>query len=353
MRAGAAVMLLTTTAMVLSSTRVRATPATTPTSTIPPRSPLLVLDLDRCAVVPAGDVRDLVGVELRRSVAVVLTAPSPGDSSGSSSGTFTTTEVRVACAGWHAEIAIVDPLTGKTVTRAVDLQAAAPVARTRLLALAVVELLSASWMELENDPGPGAPPVGAGAAPEARAEALEFLRGRPANKRSHRVMATFTTFGPLGSNAGPRQWGAGLLVGGDVAHHMGWMVDLSVGHGSRAFSLGLVTAETVGGLLAVLGHVPLERATLRGGIGARGGGAWLSGMPADPGIAFGGAVRGLWWGPVFLIDGTVALGQRALLGLTFEVGRTILPVTARVQGDSPVVIDGTWLRGTLGVGFVL
>jgi hypothetical protein len=314
---------------------------------------LLALDLSRCASVTPADVRDAAGVELRRSVAVALSGDLSGGASGSPPRTSATTVVRVTCDGLRAAIDIVDPLTGKTVTRVVDLNAAAPVARAHLLALAIVELLSASWLELETVPRTGAPPVAAVSAPEARAEALELVRARPVAALSRRLMLTFAALVPVGSDAGPRLWGGGLAAAGDAAHRLGWMADLSIAHGSRDRSLGVVTVETVSGLLAVFGHASRSRVTLRGGVGARAGGAWLSGMPADPDTAVGGAVRGLWWGPVLLADGNVVLGRRVVVGLTLEAGRTISPVTARVQGENPVVIGGTWLRGALGVGLAL
>ena len=44
---------------------------------------------------------------------------------------------------------------------------------------------------------------------------------------------------------------------------------------------------------------------------------------------------------------------RVVIELGIEVGRVILPVEATVQGAGSVAIDGTWMRGTLGVGFAL
>ena len=112
----------------------------------------------------------------------------------------------------------------------------------------------------------------------------------------------------------------------------------------------LVLGAGLTGLAAAAGHWSRGRFVLRGGLGVRGGVAWLGGTPLDPEITVGGAVRGLWWGPAALVDGGVRVGRHGVLMLAVEVGRTVLPVTAFVQGDNPVVIGGTWIRAGVGVG---
>src|SRR5262245_8737810 len=132
---------------------------------------LLALALGGCPIVPAAEVQNMVAVELRRAVL-------PFDEATPNAGAPpATTIVRVGCAELRAAIRVEDRLTGKTVERTVDLGAAAPVARPHLLALSIVELLAASWVELQSNPRPAqAPPDAAAVAtPEARAAALEIV----------------------------------------------------------------------------------------------------------------------------------------------------------------------------------
>src|SRR5204863_3029658 len=84
-----------------------------------------------------------------------------------------TTQVTATCSGEAAHLRVLDPTTGKSVERSVALSQAAPTARARLLALAIAELVAASWSELESNPDPKAPP----AAPLAPVEAREAARG--------------------------------------------------------------------------------------------------------------------------------------------------------------------------------
>jgi hypothetical protein len=313
------------------------------TAEVPPA--LVALNLDRCPAVPAHEVQGMVGVELRRPVLLLVDPKLPGVVQAS-----TTAVVRVSCDGLRADIALDDPLTGKTVGRVVDLAAAAPVARTHLLALSIVELLAASWIELVSNPSPQSPPVGTVATPAAREAALEMVSNRPGARRAPRLLASFVS---QVSAAGPTSLGGGVTLAGDAGAPLGWMAEVAFQHGERGFALGRVTADNVSALGALLARRSHGHAALRAGVGVRGGGAWLSGTPADPETAVGGAVSGAWWGPVVLIDGSYAVGGRVVVELTIEAGRVLLPVIATVPGGESVAVDGTWLRGALGVGFML
>jgi hypothetical protein len=155
------------------------------------------------------------------------------------------------------------------------------------------------------------------------------------------------------STAGPPSAGAAVVVAGDVGSHLGWMADVAFQRGSRSFSLGRVTADNVSVLGALFARATRGRAAMRVGLGARGGGAWLSGSPAETGTAVGGAVSGPWWGPVAIVDGSFTLRGRIVLELTVEGGRVMLPVTATVQGTNALAVDGAWMRGGVGVGFTM
>ena len=74
-----------------------------------------------------------------------------------------------------------------SLDRTIDLKEA-PRARARLLALAIVELISASWTELETNPDPVVPPAGVRAAPEARRAALGAVRRLTAQSALLRLM---------------------------------------------------------------------------------------------------------------------------------------------------------------------
>lgn len=124
----------------------------------------LRLEVDPCVQVDARFARRIIDIELG-------TATPPPDASGS-------VLARVTCAGSMQLLRVDDAVTGKALERTIDLHGAEPAARTRLLALAVAELVAASWAELEVTPAPRVPPVPPPATREVQESAREALRAR-------------------------------------------------------------------------------------------------------------------------------------------------------------------------------
>lgn len=307
----------------------------------PSAPPFLALDLRGCpGVAPAG-VQSLVAVELHRPVFLL-------DGSDSTRASALPT-VRVVCESMRATIDVDDPVTGKRIERAVDLAAAAPVARPHLLALSVVELLATGWIEIESNPQPVNSPASPARTPEIRSAGSDTL-SPPSGPRGPRLLAGFVA---QTSTAGPWSSGGGVVVAGDVGAHAGWMVDVTFQQGRSAFAVGQVTVDNASALGALFARASRGAAAIRLGAGARGGGAWLSGSPADSSGVIGGVVSGPWWGALGIVDASVTLRGRIVLELMLEAGRVLLPVTATVHGASPVAIDGAWMRGGVGVGFTM
>jgi hypothetical protein len=313
-----------------------------PASDGPSASPSLALDLRGCPAVAPGGVQGLVALELHRPV-VLLEGSDPASTS-------TLPTVRVVCESMRAAIEVDDPFTGKKIERVVDLAAAAPVARPHLLALSVVELLATGWLELESNPQPGHPPPRPAAIPEIAPAGGEAVSAPAVAPRGPRLLAGVAA---QASTAGPWSTGGGVIVAGDVEAHLGWMVDVTFLQGQRTFALGRVTADNVSALGGFFARASRGVAAIRLGVGARGGGAWLSGSPADSSGVVGGVVSGPWWGAVGIADASVTLRGRIVLELMLEGGRVVLPVIATVQGAGPVAIDGAWMRGGIGVGFTM
>lgn len=60
----------------------------------------------------------------------------------------------------YLELRVDDPITGKTLRRTVDILSAPRLHRERLLAVAISDLVSASWLEINANPEPEVRPVG-------------------------------------------------------------------------------------------------------------------------------------------------------------------------------------------------
>lgn len=131
------------------------------------RHPPVVVELRQCEQPLEAEVRRIVGVELR---AAVIDAADARDA---------VTRVVATCRGSAVDLSLDDASTAKRLERTVALAEAAPTARPRLVALAVAELVAASWQEIQRGSEstgkavpPGEPPPKARVTESARAGRL-------------------------------------------------------------------------------------------------------------------------------------------------------------------------------------
>jgi len=260
--------------------------------------------------------------EIRRIVALELGAPLADAAAGS-------TRAYVTCnAGDTAILRVDDP--AKPLAWSLDLAPAIPKARARLVALAIVELISTSWTERD----PAAPPV---------------VRAQPAAASSLRLVA----HGGGSAFSG----GTGLLGGGGIRLEqdralLGWLVDLEAHHGRAGVSLGDVTADVLDVAAALAIHHAWSRARLALAAGLRGGGARLAGS-ADAMTVHADHFWAPWLGALALASASVTIVPRWSLELAVEGGGVIVPVGGLVNDRREVAIDGAWLTIQLGVGVIL
>lgn len=327
--------------------------AAAPVRAAPPEHAMVRLVLDECLGVDRAKVERLFGIELD----VRIQAPGPAAPGAA--------QVRAACVNGRVELRVDDPLTGKSLERPLDLAGAPERARARLLALALAELLFASWTELEVNLGP--PPAALAPAPAPAALASLAAVGQRGARRLVRER--------LGGAPGPggaevRLLGAGSLtayfsgtgvllgggvrLGGDHPRHLGWFGDLAAHHGGASSALGALHADTLttsfGG--AVQHRVPLRGAVLglRAGGGLRVGAARLSGTPTDPAQASGDTVWGALVGPLGLLSASVSLPRHLCAELALEGGYVLSPTGGRVGESRVIAVEGPWVGLHLGLG---
>ena len=135
--------------------------------------PRVSINMVGCDAALAREAQRIAAIELRATL--VDRAPDA-----------TVTQVTAACRSTVAALEVIDPTTGKSLARTVALTETAPSGRARLLALAVAELVAASWSELQSNPQPRAPP----ATPLAPYAAREAARAAVAD-RSLELAAAF------------------------------------------------------------------------------------------------------------------------------------------------------------------
>jgi len=301
-----------------------------------PRHSLVQLQIDACVEVSQADARRFLAIELG---ALLNDAGAAGD----------TTRASANCAGALVTLRVDDPITGKSLARSIDLRTTPPRARARLLALAVSELISASWTELESNPQPSIPPVERVSSPESRKSALLAVEKRASRHAlGLRVLALFG--GQLFFTRAGLLLGGGVRVGQDRVRGFGWSADLLAHHGSTTTSLGLVAVDTVSVGPTAIFHRNWSKVALRVGGGVRGGAVRLDGMPNAPQVRGTSAWSG-WLGPMVGAATTVTVARHLAFELSVEGGYVAVPFGGLVSGAREVEIDGPWIGFQLGLGF--
>jgi hypothetical protein len=291
--------------------------------------------------------RDLSAAEVMRVIALELEATVVAPARASSSAT----RVEIECEGRLQHLRVVDPITSKRLERVLSLAPVEEDVRSRAVALAAVELVLTSWMELTRGEPP--PQTGEFRAPpsEARLAAEQHARRETAGARIDHVLAVAEAIGPFdGLGLG---WGAGLLV--DYVSHQGWWgaeLGFGVARAEADTALGSVEATTWSGTLRPTLRFGSNAAWLKAGAGARLGVARLVGTPADVEQARGGSIAGTWGGPSLHGGAGIAWSQIAL-GFGIEAGYVLRAVSGSVDDGHAVAVDGAWVAGTIGVGWTL
>ncbi len=298
--------------------------------------PAVSLSVDACAGVDEAQVAGQVKIELGADL-----APASPE----------VTRVQVRCDGDALVLIVNDPITGKSLERRVDLGAAAPKARTRLLAIAISELVSASWTELETNPTPVVAPAGPPPAPSAKAAVRDTVTARTFAPHM------FATLG-LDFRAFPGATGTGMLVGlgarfATAGAGLGFSVDLVTSQGKGVTgALGQVSVDLVGVGAVVTYGARVGGATLAGELGLRGGSARLGGVPVDDSIE-GRSVRGAFGGPIVGGSAVVRVFGPLILTLRVEGGVALASVRALADGQAATVVGGPFVGGALGLGVAL
>jgi hypothetical protein len=274
-----------------------------------------------CDKMLAGEAQRIAAVELRATLVNAASDPS-------------ITRVTAACQGASAALEVRDPTTGKSLQRTVALTATAPNARARLLALAVAELVAASWSELESNPQPRAPPAEPLAPQAAREAARAAVAGRSVE------LAAVVDLHLLAS-------GDGLVGGGARAAF--WLspvvflrVDVLANYAELGRTAGSVAVVMPSASFAI-GAAGWLGARLRPAVsaGIRSGYVWMNGVAAGT-AATGSRQQGPWIGPEISLQITAWPSARfhPVLGVT--AGAHLVGVRGTVDADRDVQAMGFW-----------
>ncbi|HEX4513377.1 MAG TPA: hypothetical protein VH054_07570 [Polyangiaceae bacterium] len=296
-------------------------------------APNVDVTIDACVPVDASAVRRIVEIEL-----------------GASEDARGAARVTVSCNDDRVVLRVVDAVTGKSLEREIAASALAERSKARLLALAIVELVSASWVELVVTPDPVVPPAAPRASDVVRRRVIERVRARvPALRTAESDLRAELVVRLVDGGLGPLA-GGGLVFTHDVAlARFRAEVDALAGSSSRP--LGVVNATIVGGAVAAMIAPRAGVMSFEAGAGFRASGVWLVGAPG-PTAASGGSVTGMLGGPFASLGAAVA-ARWFSAALRVEAGWAVVGVRGLVDGASPVDVAGGWIGGSaeLGVRF--
>ncbi len=314
------------------------------------------------------DCRNIDTALVRRLLDLELSSAAPPSEARSG----TAARVALRCEQTALIIDLHDLITGKSLQRRVVI--GDQDGRERVIALAVLELLVASWLELEARPLPGSEHTavdGVGAAAGANGRRLpaqaqaqspgpsatDNLREsvRRLTRRRLRPPSSTTALsvsaGPLlldGTHAAvtltisrrrpDARWG---FAAGGFAHH-----------GNKSVALGKLRATAAGAFAAAEWRIgpPAARPWLAGGL--RVGAIQVTGRSNDSAIAVTGpALRAAVLGPFVRAGLESQLTGGLLLHLMAEGGTYLLGARALVDGRTQFDLSGTWLSVSLGTGW--
>jgi hypothetical protein len=273
------------------------------------------------------------------------------------------TQIRIACDGPAVQTTVVDPITGKQLTRTMDLPAqGSSTVAARAVALGAAELVITSWMELTMSPrAESAREQPPSASQELRRAAQDRAERRAGHEGgAARVLVLGQAAGPFtGMGLG---WGGGLRLGwtfarrwidrGETSGRPGIALELTEtrADADAGPAVGSVRASTWSAALRATFTLRRGRTSLDLGAGGRFGLARLSGTPADATRTRGGTLAGTWAGPI-AYAGIGIHAAPVLIEAGVEAGQVLRSVDGLVDGGTPVSIAGRWLAGTLALGW--
>lgn len=291
------------------------------------------VSVEQCGALDAVEVQRIVEVEL-------AAAPATDEP----------IRARLRCVEGAVDTEVADPVTQKVLSRRVTLGRLPARGHPRALALAIAELISASWSELLL------------VRQAARADEAEHQNASP--QVAAQAIATLPAVAPRGtlrlealgvSRALPGdaalQWGAGLRFIWASESRLGLLVDAVVEHGQARRAMGTVTIDSVTAAAGpLLAFSPLGWLQLHLGAGARFGVGRIIGVPDDGALVAGSTLTGAWGGP-FATGGLGFLLGPVALGLWLEGGVALARLTANADGARVAGLDGGWLGFGVSAGW--
>lgn len=284
--------------------------------------PRVSIDIIDCEPALAREAQRIAAIELRAT----LVDPTPDG---------TVTQVTATCRDSVAALAVMDPTTGKSVERTVALADAAPNGRARLLALAIAELVAASWSELQSNPQPRAPPATPLAPYAAREAARAAVAGRALELDAAFDMHVLAS-GDFLFGGGAR---AALWMTSSLFVRFDALADYAeLGRATGSVAVIMPSASVALGGARSIG-TSLQPAI---SLGLRAGYVRMNGIATGTSASTGSREQGMWLGPELTLQVSAWARARVHPVLAVAVGAHVLGVRGTVDNGDDVKAIGIW-----------
>ncbi len=306
-------------------------------------APLVTTVIDACVPVDRAQLDRVLAIEL-------------GTSAESASSQTGPTHVHVRCVDAGIELNLEDALTRKTMVRVLPSDSFQDASSTRLLALAIAELIVASWVELrlprKVEPV-GPPPSTAARSAAARAVEKQDPGPQPLELSERSTEIALTGLMQAWSEQDAILFGAGARLVHAPTRWLAFSVAADLALATVENSLGNILLRASAVSVAGLVRLPLKPFVLLTGPGGRLGLAQISGEATDPRRVRSTAFYAPYGGLLWLARAGVAVSESFSIVLDLELGVTTLPIRGLARNASVVALDGAFLTAGLGVALTL
>lgn len=329
----------------------------------PPQAPSVLVELDPCVELDPSALERQLALEFGPTIELEV---READEQPSGARATQLSELRVACGTQGLSLTLDDQLTNKSMARELGLTPGGGEWERRALALAIVEFVRASWLELELRDEPEPAPAERSTPVEHSAPASEppVSAASPATARAARRRASLPPQ-PWLLSLGPRvellaselslAGGGQLRVVHRARRNLAWTLGAGALHARTRSAPGRLAMTEAWLAPALLASMQRRHYGLAGGAGVRVGFTHLRGRAADDAPFTGRAFVRSVGGAFALTRAQLELParRRLALALELELGWIFRPVTALSGTEELFSREGLWVALAVELAFGL
>jgi hypothetical protein len=304
-----------------------------------PGSPAVSIEVDACAKLEQSTFDHLADIEFGEMLR------QPDD-------TPFVTRVHVGCdKEGRIQLRVGDAITGKESTRTLSSAAIPDRTRERLVVLAVYELVTSSWVELELYPEPAIPSASPAVPRPMKEAARQTVRRVPERSPVHEWELGVGAFSRIYPSGVLSTQGGALHVEHLPSYWLGWKVEADVGGGvSTEDAVGRIRALDASGAAFLLAYGAGARVRFDIALGLRVGAWRMRGSPQGDAGFTGRTLSVAWFGPAAAAGLALYPARRVGIRMDFEAGVLTRRADFTTEDGSNLLrLQGVWFRPALKV----